>query len=216
MSHPASDASGTAAISQGHGQDSDKVPASKTTQPLIDIYPQGDLTLVTKGMDFRVSSHVMQLASPFFEMLLKPAFREGVAFAEKRSAEIALPDDDGLHMAPIFKALHHKEELPRDASKNLTYGIAILIDKYDMTRLFTSWGHCQGKLFSEPFASNDERAHRQWVCFTLIFNDRAGFREATHNYLSDSIHTREELYHSHIAIVRGMRKTFGESCVHLP
>ncbi|KAJ5113100.1 hypothetical protein N7456_001634 [Penicillium angulare] len=106
----------------------------------------GDVFIVVEGQGevatrrFLVSSKVLSLASPVFEKLFGPNFKEGKELANKTRPDIELHDDDAEAMSTLFNVLHFREtgEVLKMDIKRLAK-VAIHCDKYDCARALTPW-----------------------------------------------------------------------------
>lgn len=82
-----------------------------------------------------VNSVIMKNASPVFEAMLGPHFKEGHALAQARSGpvEIALPEDDANAFGHICQVLHRQADTKMlEPSPEMLLKIWVLIQKYDL------------------------------------------------------------------------------------
>ncbi|PVH94087.1 hypothetical protein DM02DRAFT_694101 [Periconia macrospinosa] len=110
------------------------------------IDPEGDITLKccnTEDMvttSFLVSSHVLRLASPVFKNMLKPNFKEGDQLLMEGKADIKLNDDEASLLSTVLHILHFHGEVGIDSlDAEKLARLAILCDKYDLTKALGSW-----------------------------------------------------------------------------
>lgn len=92
-----------------------------------------------------VNSVIMKNASPVFEAMLGPHFKEGHALAQARSGsvEIALPEDDAVSFGHICQVLHCQADTNLlKPDPELLLSIWILVQKYDLKKAIAlSMGH---------------------------------------------------------------------------
>jgi hypothetical protein len=108
--------------------------------------PNGDVILSCYEQDsattksFRVSSKILQLASPVFIRMLSPPFKEGQELLQANCVRIHLEDDDARLMSLILDILHYKadREFHILDSEDLAR-LAIHCDKYDCTKALGPW-----------------------------------------------------------------------------
>ncbi|PVH91051.1 hypothetical protein DM02DRAFT_546556 [Periconia macrospinosa] len=108
--------------------------------------PNGDVLLECKDQNsdtlttFRVSSKVLQLASPVFTGMFGPHFREGQLLQQGENPVIRLEEDDASSMSIIFDILHFRgggknDEMDAERLARL----AIHCDKYDLAKALGPW-----------------------------------------------------------------------------
>ncbi|CAJ0550308.1 Ff.00g102380.m01.CDS01 [Fusarium sp. VM40] len=92
-----------------------------------------------------VNSVIMKNASPVFEAMLGPHFKEGHALAQARSGpvEIALPEDDAVAFGHICQVLHCQADTNLlEPCPELLLSIWIVVQKYDLKNAVKlSMGH---------------------------------------------------------------------------
>jgi hypothetical protein len=92
-----------------------------------------------------VNSAIMKNASPVFEAMLGPHFKEGHALSQARSGpvEIELPEDDAVAFSHICQALHCQADTNLlEPNPEMLLKIWILIQKYDLKKAIKlSMGH---------------------------------------------------------------------------
>ncbi|KAF7197546.1 hypothetical protein HII31_01049, partial [Pseudocercospora fuligena] len=106
---------------------------------VLDIAADGDVVLICAASEkaeisyrLRVSSAVLNLASPVFKALLSPKFREGNALAANGYVEVPLPDDAAEPMIMMLKALHFDPDIMKHIPESLEIlTTSISADKYD-------------------------------------------------------------------------------------
>ncbi|KAI0014948.1 hypothetical protein F4780DRAFT_773877 [Xylariomycetidae sp. FL0641] len=99
-----------------------------------------DERLRTSSGTFRVCSRTLSRCSPVMKKMLFGGFSE----ARRPSGQawkIQLPEDDAKAMEVILNIIHsHFERIPTtDMSLDTLYGITVLTDKYNLTRLLRPW-----------------------------------------------------------------------------
>ena len=118
----------------------------------IDADPAGDLVLKVGSGDevtlIRVHSRVLSLASPVFAAMLSPRFAEGQVLENSKAMVdsttiINLPDDDPTAMILLCKTLHFREDAAQCSFylTDILMDMAMICDKYDMSRALSSWSH---------------------------------------------------------------------------
>lgn len=97
------------------------------------IDPHGDLILQVENERLLVSSRVLSLVSPVFEAMLKPNFKEGIAFrmAKGEPFTIPLPEDDMEGLTLFCKTIHH--QAPIAPNPLCLEKLAVICDKYQCT-----------------------------------------------------------------------------------
>ena len=100
----------------------------------------GDIYLALRGRDegatvkLRVSSKVLTLASPVFNVMLNGAFKEASDLAKKTAANpyvLELPDDDAEAVTILARVLHFKfQGVPERPSPACLEELAFICDKY--------------------------------------------------------------------------------------
>jgi hypothetical protein len=105
-----------------------------------------DVTFIAQDeMRVCVNSAIMKNASPVFEAMLGPHFKEGHALSQARSGpvEIELPEDDAVAFSHICQALHCQADTNLlEPNPEMLLKIWILIQKYDLKKAIKlSMGH---------------------------------------------------------------------------
>ncbi|GIZ45836.1 hypothetical protein CKM354_000898700 [Cercospora kikuchii] len=104
------------------------------------IDPEGDVILVVGELDdqFQVSSAVLSKASPVFQAMLGPNFREGQQLRSNGNTEpveIPLPDDDPKAMTLMCRLLHCRDAPAEDERLVDNFKMlpaALAFDKYQV------------------------------------------------------------------------------------
>ena len=111
------------------------------TMAKIIVDPDHDIVLRLNGYDLLVSSKVLSLASPEFEAMFKPHFKEGVHLQLGGPLIIPLPEDD-LEATTLFcQITHHcSRDLPRTPSPLCLENLAIFCNKYICAGSVVSYG----------------------------------------------------------------------------
>lgn len=102
----------------------------------------GDLVLIVNQAErqktFRVSSSAMCLASPVWRAMLSHSgnFKE----ARPKNGEVSFPEDDSDAMFIVLSVVHYQfQNIPKALTKEELLNLAIVCDKYDVTKLLLSW-----------------------------------------------------------------------------
>lgn len=101
---------------------------------LRDISPDGDVILLVgpESIRLRVSSHSLRAASPVFNVMFGPHWKEGQSLCASQPTEVRLEDDDADVMQLICCVIHHKnEDIPDAIEPRTALKLAIVVDKYD-------------------------------------------------------------------------------------
>lgn len=107
------------------------------------IDPHGDLVLQVENESLLVSSKVLALVSPVFEAMLKPSFKEGIAFqmGKGEPLPIPLPEDDMEALTIFCKVAHHKfREITQPPDPSRLEKLAYILDKYQCTAAMAAHG----------------------------------------------------------------------------
>lgn len=111
----------------------------------INIDPSGDVTVELSRTDEKVhllvSSKVLALASSAFAAMFSSKFKEGLSNdGASEKAPICLPDDDVDAFTVICNVIHHRvDEVPENLPLSCLKNVAMICDKYDMTRSLMGW-----------------------------------------------------------------------------
>lgn len=144
--------------------------------PQIDADPEGDLVLSIGSKEqqpIRVSSKVLKLASPVFAALLSPRFAEGCVLPEADTSKstistIPFPEDDCVAMVWIFHALHHNQDpITGRLAFSLFKAIAVLCDKYDLSRALYAWTYYWLDRCGPPAVAHSSSLEMLWVLCAL-------------------------------------------------
>ncbi|KAK0629325.1 hypothetical protein B0T17DRAFT_597729 [Bombardia bombarda] len=148
----------------------------------IVLDPDGDVRIVLTQREPHtvavISSKILSLASPVFNILLNGPFKEAADLKEKRSSselyELNLPEDDPEAVIILLRLVHFKaiESIPLDHMPLSLERLAFLCDKYECTEPFKFCGtvwlrdwlekYPEGLLFPATLAIDD-------VCRLLVF-----------------------------------------------
>lgn len=106
----------------------------------------GDVNLevsCTNGkVQLLVSSKVLTLASPVFAAMLNSKFKAGLSNDNGglEKTPIYLPDEDMDAFTVVCNIIHYRvDEVPEDLPLSCLKNVAIICDKYDMTRSLMGW-----------------------------------------------------------------------------
>ncbi|CZR52490.1 uncharacterized protein PAC_02367 [Phialocephala subalpina] len=109
----------------------------------IIVDPNHDIVLRLNGYDLLVSSKVLSLASPVFEAMFKPHFKEGVEHHLQLGEPLIIPlPEDDLEATTLFcQITHHRSrDLPRTPSPLCLENLAIFCNKYICAGPVASYG----------------------------------------------------------------------------
>ncbi|PWW77322.1 hypothetical protein C7212DRAFT_185241 [Tuber magnatum] len=112
-----------------------------STTKVIDPYGDVLAILPTTSAKLQISSKVLSTASPVFRSMFSPRFREGAALTSATGlTEIEFPDDSPEALETIFNVLHFRHNcVGEDFDRDVLYEIALVVDKYDLTRALRPW-----------------------------------------------------------------------------
>jgi len=99
----------------------------------IIIDPHHDIVLRLNGYDLLVSSKVLSLASPVFDAMFKPHFKEGVEHHLQLGEPLIIPlPEDDLEATTLFCQITHYRfrDLPQTPSPLCLENLAIFCNKY--------------------------------------------------------------------------------------
>ena len=108
---------------------------------VITIDPAGNVSLVTRTQELRVSSKVLSAASPVFKSMLQPKFQEGTDLAKDGTCRVLLPEDNPEAIHQLCTVLHNPRGdffLYKETPKFLQE-VAILVDKYQCPEAVYYW-----------------------------------------------------------------------------
>ena len=145
----------------------------------IQFDPDGDVIFVLPCSEgtvrFQINSSVVCLQSPVFKAMLgkNSQFKEARDLASRDAVgpplEISLADDDPKALAVILRVVHLQHEwVPVSLSRDRLHQVAILCDKYDMSRAL---GNCLDKWF-KPYLGKQGRVPEQadkWLFMAYAF-----------------------------------------------
>jgi hypothetical protein len=109
----------------------------------ITVDPNHDIVLRLSGYDLLVSSKVLSLASPVFEAMFKPHFKEGVEHHLQLGEPLIIPlPEDDLEATTLFcRITHHRSrDLLRTPSPLCLENLAIFCDTYICAGSLVSYG----------------------------------------------------------------------------
>ena len=125
---------------------------------------EGDVTLIlakdaNQKSEIRVCARVLTLSSSVFATLLGPNFAEGnTPTLDGETRPIELLNDDPVAMTWVCQALHHHESVTENVSIDFLTKIAMICDKYDLSRALRSWSEAWLQ-FSQP----EDSVHHAWT-----------------------------------------------------
>lgn len=116
----------------------------KASEVNVDL--NGDVTLELSRTDGKkvhllTSSKVLTLASSVFATMFSSQSKEGLSnHGASNKPRISLPNDDVDAFTLICNVIHYRvTEVPEKLSMSCLENVAIICDKYDMTRSLMSW-----------------------------------------------------------------------------
>jgi hypothetical protein len=139
----------------------------------------GDLRLIvgneldsTEQCEFIVCSRTLSRATSVFKAMLYGPFKEAKRTTTAKSEWVVeLPEDKATPLKLLFHIIHAKfEQVPQTLTLFELYEIAVMSNKYDMTRILRPWA----KNWFEPHAKSykaDDRELLLWVAWELGAED---------------------------------------------
>lgn len=121
----------------------------------------------------RVSSKVLSLASPVLAATFSPKFAEGCALSDKNPISVPtinFPNDDPEAMIWLCEAFHFKHPETMGLEFPLMKEIAILCDKYDMSKALRSWSELWMKFWTGSTKGPDEPLQMLWISYVFDNN----------------------------------------------
>ncbi|OAP54365.1 hypothetical protein AYL99_11466 [Fonsecaea erecta] len=111
----------------------------------IDIDPVGDLVIEIDHERLRISSKVLSLASPVFNVMLRSGFKEGnVQTTDDSPRVIPLPEDDLEAFKLVCRVIHFQlDHIPQELKIESLEKLALVCDKYQCT---VAMRHCAALL----------------------------------------------------------------------
>lgn len=106
----------------------------------VQIYPAGEVYIITPTKRFRVFSVALRLSSPVFSRMFDPIspFYEGQLLASSTKdspASVTLKEDDPEALEVILNIAHFNGHLvPTTLEPEKIFAVALLCDKYDMAK----------------------------------------------------------------------------------
>lgn len=148
--------------------------------PSVVFTSEGDTRLLVKadGVNkvFVVSSQVMRLACDAWSRMLAPDgyFKEAQPTADGMK-EVELPDDEGEALDILLNIAHLRfDKVPRTLDFQNLLDVAVLTDKYGITKLVEPWVHKWLENAKETF---NIRSHEQWLWIAWEFGDAETFNQ---------------------------------------
>lgn len=125
--------------------------------PMTDLDPDRDAVLVIGQLRLliKVSSKVMELASPKLKEMVDPRFLDWPLSVDD-PPEILLPHDDPWAMLWLCTFIHHQEWPNGPLSTDMVKKIAILCEKYQLAVALRYWS---------------------WISLRILINDTCGCRD---------------------------------------
>lgn len=124
---------------------------------VINVAPLGDI-VVAVGKDeaqklLRVSKVLLRIASPVFEAMLGPSFKEGRSTYDA-STPLELPEDDPSATTNLCQILHWNSKCVNTTESDWLQKLAVVCDKYGCAQKLREY--FQVKMTSYNFSSIDE------------------------------------------------------------
>ena len=158
------------------------------------IDPNGDLNMIF-GDDQEplkkkmvVSRHVLCLSSKVFEAMLgyNSHFREATNPARSQDGvrEATFQDDDFQAMTTIMNVLHlQHQKVPQRTTFDQLHKIAMICDKYDLTRSMGLWPG----VWAEQFVSQvEKKGFHGWLLIATVFRQEEVFTRMTRHIILNS------------------------------
>ncbi|KAH7302891.1 hypothetical protein B0I35DRAFT_197159 [Stachybotrys elegans] len=111
--------------------------SNSTVRQSLDLAPDGDLVFVVGSEQRRLRVHSQQVrnASPAFNTMFQPKFKEGQALLQEGSAEVELPEDNADALEIILQVIHgYSDQVPTTLEPSRLLEVARACEKYDMAR----------------------------------------------------------------------------------
>ncbi|KAL8742921.1 MAG: hypothetical protein Q9190_004667 [Brigantiaea leucoxantha] len=149
----------------------------------IDIDPHGDLRMVTRGNDgadihFRVSSKVLQDASPFFSSMLDKRWPLAGSLSADNPPFANFHDDDPEALQLILQFFHRtKDASSHKVSDILMRKITFLADKYLCVQAISLWS--RRWLTTHLKQCTEKTRYLELACLSYVFKDRDTFFTTT-------------------------------------
>ncbi|KAK1690139.1 hypothetical protein BDP55DRAFT_701371 [Colletotrichum godetiae] len=113
-------------------------------ESIIELHPSWDAALIVSHNNprkkFLVSSHILRVASRYFNSLLASKFEEGAKIQSGSKPDITLHDDNPEAMEMILSILHYKyQDKWYTLSARMVSVVAMQCDKYDCAASLRPW-----------------------------------------------------------------------------
>ncbi|KAK1636136.1 hypothetical protein BDP81DRAFT_461479 [Colletotrichum phormii] len=113
-------------------------------ESIIELHPSWDAALIVSHNNtrkkFLVSSHILRVASRYFDSLLASKFEEGAKTQSGLKPDITLHDDNPEAMEMILSILHYKyQDKWYTLSARMVSVVAMHCDKYDCAASLRPW-----------------------------------------------------------------------------
>lgn len=153
-----------------------------TTMELADADPNGDVLFImghSGTVYFRVSPHVLTLASPVFAAMFSHKFSEGIALSmSAKPYLIPLPEDDPEAMGPVCHALHLHRATPHHIAFALLEKVVVVVDKIDLGAVLSPWSVLwlqDGKAVTHERAKSPEKHRLKMLRISTTFNNHRAY-----------------------------------------
>ncbi|KAF7507992.1 hypothetical protein GJ744_009889 [Endocarpon pusillum] len=160
------------------GQDKDNTDSEGTSGAEVPADVDGDAQ--PDGIQMRVSSSHLALASSIFKRLLKGGFAESLSLNSTGTAEVRLPEDNPQALQILLNIIHgHVKKVPRAMGIGMLTHIAILIDKYclhEVTEIFTDMWF---KKLKGDIPGSFAKDLMSWLCVTWVLRKSKAFKDTT-------------------------------------
>lgn len=143
---------------------------------ITQIDPEGDVILeVGKSKTgLLVASKVLSLASPVFEAMFKPHFKEGIQkrVRLKKPLTIPLPEDDAEAFLLFCNVIHYRSHQIHEEPSPLCLGnLALICDKYQCASPMVAYGALWLKRYLRD-VSQDDLCRLLFLAYVLDLPDR--------------------------------------------
>lgn len=145
-------------------------------EPLRDISPEGDIFFVVgpEEVRLRVQSHCLRAASPVFNAMFGPNYKEGQDLSSERPKIVRLEEDDAAAMQVLCCIIHHQHSgIPLKATSGEALRLASASDKYGCGELVK---HTISQWCQMPLQLADQA---YFVAATSIIRDPNMFQSLT-------------------------------------
>ncbi|EFW98634.1 btb/poz-like protein [Grosmannia clavigera kw1407] len=165
------------------------------TEPVVDIFADGDVILVVgpQAVQLRVHSLFLQSVSKVFQVMFGQRWSEGRDLSKDHPKSVVLEEDNAEAMQTICCVIHHRSNmLPTEIPPEKVLEIGIVSGKYDLASalkyVIAQWLHPSGThsiLDSGYLAASaflfDDAGRFQQLTLTLILDYATTYRTLLEN-----------------------------------